>query len=93
MPFGEFLEDSPTVLFVSTHVLMIGIGIWAIVRTRSRSAAISNALWLYLASQPVFLAFFAGLITLKMTVVTEQTLIIAMVIWLALGSQRVASRV
>ena len=34
MPFGEFLEDFPTAVFVSTHVLMLGLGIWAIVRTR-----------------------------------------------------------
>ncbi len=93
MPIGNFLDSIPVVLFVVTHILMIGIGIWTIIRTRGRSVAISNALWLYVASQPGFLAFFAGLITLKLAVVTEQTLIIAMVIWLTLGSQRDATRV
>jgi len=93
MPFGEFLEDFPTVLFVSTHVLMLGLGVWAMVRTRGRSAVVSNALLLYVVSQPLFFAYWAGLLTLKMTVVTEQTLVMAMVIWLALGSQRDAARV
>jgi hypothetical protein len=92
MPFGEFLEDFPAVLFVATHVLMVAIGIWAIVRTRGRSPVIASAMWLYVASQPLFLAFWAGLITLKMTAVTEQTLMMAMVIWLVLGTQRAASR-
>ncbi|MQA00719.1 MAG: hypothetical protein GEU80_15580 [Dehalococcoidia bacterium] len=88
MPFGEFLEDFPSVLFVLTHVAMVGIGVWAIVRTWARSPAISKALWLYLASQPVFFAFWAELITLKMAAVTEQALIILMVVWLVLGTGR-----
>ena len=92
MPFGVFLEDFPAVLFVATHVLMVGIGVWAIVRTRGQSPVVASALWLYVASQPVFFAFWAGLITLKMTAVTEQTLIMVMVIWLALGTHRITSR-
>jgi hypothetical protein len=93
MPFGEFLEDFPTALFVLTHVAMVGIGVWAIVRTRGRSRVVGNALWLYLASQPVFFAFWAGLITLKMAAVTEQTLIMAMVVWLTVGTLRGAPRI
>lgn len=93
MPFGEFLEDFPAILFVSTHVLMVGIAVWAIVRTRVGAPVIAKALGLYLASQPVFFAFWAGLITLKMAAVTEQTLIMLMVLWLAFGFQRDATRV
>jgi len=93
MPFGEFLEDFPSVLFISTHVVMLGIGLWAIVRTREHSPVLGKALWLYLASQPIFLAFWAGAITLKMTAVAEQTLIMVMVIWLAIGTQRAKSLV
>ena len=92
MPVGEFLEDFPTVLFVAAHVMMVGIGVWAIVRTRGHSPVLGKALWLYVASQSVFFAFWAGLITLKLTAVSEQTLIMVMVIWLALGTERVASR-
>jgi hypothetical protein len=92
MPFGEFLEDFPTALFVLTHVAMVGIGVWAIVGTRDQNPTISKALWLYLASQPVFFAFWAELITLKMAAVTEQTLVMLMVVWLVLGTQRAAAR-
>jgi|GEM_PF-3449649 len=92
MPFGEFLEEFPAALFVVTHVLMLGLGVWAMVRTRGRSTTVSNALLLYVVSQPVFFAYWAGLITLKVTVVTEQTLIMAMVVWIVLGIRREADR-
>jgi uncharacterized membrane protein len=35
--------------------------------------------WLYAASQVIFLAFFGGVITMKMAVLIEQTLIVVMV--------------
>jgi hypothetical protein len=92
MPFGAFLDNFPAALFVAAHVLMLGLGVWAMVRTRGRSVAISTALLLYVISQPVFFAYWAGLITLKMTAVAEQTLIMLMVVWIVLGLQRDSSR-
>ncbi|MEX1023123.1 MAG: hypothetical protein WD058_08235 [Dehalococcoidia bacterium] len=92
MPLGEFLEDFPGVLFVAIHVVMVGIGLWAIFRLREEHPVAARALWLYVAVHPVFWAFWAGLITLKAAAVTEQTLIMAMVVWIALGARRAASR-
>lgn len=40
----------------------------------------SSAFWLYVASQIIFLAFFGGLLTLKMSVLLEQTLGLLMVL-------------
>ena len=84
MPFGTFLDMFPSLLFVGAHVAFIAIGLWAIRRVSPAASWLAGPLWLYVISQPVFLAFFGGLITLKMAVLTEQTLLVVMVGWLAL---------
>ena len=86
MPFGTFLNNFPTPLFVGAHIVMLAIGLWAIMRLRATRPEISGLLWLYVISQPVCLAYFAKIITIRTAVLTEQTLIVAMVIWLALGA-------
>jgi len=89
MPYGEFLENFPAGLFVSIHVVMLFVGLWAIMRSSRAKAAIAAPLWLYVASQPLFLLFWAGAITLKLTAVAEQTLMVVMVVWLALRTSSV----
>jgi uncharacterized membrane protein len=73
MPLGTFLDSMPAILFIGAHVLFLAVAIWA---ARSASAP---AFWLYAASQLIFLAFFGGVITMKMAVLIEQTLIVIMV--------------
>ena len=86
MPFGTFLDMFPSLLFVGAHIAFIVIGAWAIRRSTPGASWLAGPLWLYVISQPVFLAFFGGLITLKMAVLTEQTLLVVMVGWLAMRS-------
>jgi hypothetical protein len=73
MPLGTFLDSMPALLFIAAHVLFLGVAIWAV------RAASAPLFWLYAASQVIFLAFFGGVITMKMAVLIEQTLIVVMV--------------
>ena len=84
MPFGGFLDQLPVVLFVAAHVAFLVVAIWAIRRTGS--AAWAPAFILYAAAQLVFLAVFGGMLTLKMGVLIEQTLMASLVVWIALRS-------
>lgn len=92
MPFGGFLDDFPTALFVGIHVMMIPVGLWAIWRTSKAKVKLAAPLWLYVASQPLFLLYWADVLILKITAVLEQTLIIIMIVWLAAIAGRVKSR-
>ena len=83
MPIGSFLESFPSALFIAAHLLFLGLGLWAWKRTSARPW-LANAFWLYVVSQPVFLAFFGGAVTMKMAVLVEQTLMAAMVLAIAL---------
>ncbi len=71
--------------------MMILVGLWAVRRAGKGSSKLAAPLWLYVASQPLFLLFWADVLTLKMTAVAEQTLIVVMIIWLAVGASRVGS--
>lgn len=88
MPFGTFLEMFPPALFIAAHIAFIVVGLWAISRVRSNQPGLVGPLWLYVVSQPVFIAFLLGVITVKMAVLTEQTLIVVMVGWLAISAGR-----
>lgn len=88
MPLGGFLDELPTALFVAAHVMFLAIGIWAIRRTGAAGLAFSRALVLYATAQVVFLGVFGGALTLKMGVLTEQTLMVALVIWIAVRATR-----
>jgi hypothetical protein len=78
MPLGSFLDSMPALLFIAAHVLFLGVAIWAV------RAASAPLFWLYAASQVIFLAFFGGVITMKMAVLIEQTLIVVMVAMLTM---------
>ena len=84
MPFGKFLDDLPTVLYVVAHVAFLGIGLWLWALARGDKLEWAWALLLYAASQVVFFGFFAKWITLKMAVLTEQMLMVAMVVVIVL---------
>ena len=82
MPIGGFLDSFPTMLFVAAHVLFLGVGIWAMRRAAQAKLPFSSAFWLYIVSQVGFLAVFGGVLTLKMGVLLEQTLILIFVLLL-----------
>jgi len=82
MPIGGFLDSLPTMLYVAAHVLFLAVGIWAWKKATDAKQPFASAFWLYVASQIVFLAFFGGVITMKMAVLLEQTLIVIMVFYI-----------
>lgn len=82
MPFGAFLDSLPSTLFIAAHVLFLALGVWAV--RRAGTAPFASAFWLYAGSQIFFLAFFGGVLTMKMAVLVEQTLIAVMVAAIAL---------
>ncbi|MSQ22528.1 MAG: hypothetical protein EXR53_04375 [Dehalococcoidia bacterium] len=84
LPVGKFLDDLPKAVYVVTHVLFLGIGVWLWARARGNDLPYSEALLLYSISQIVFFGYFANLITMKMAVLAEQTLMIVMVLWIIL---------
>ena len=92
MPVGTFLEAFPVQIFIAAHIALVGLGLWAIQRTKSSAPWVTGPLWLYVVSQPVFLLFFAGWITRPMAVFTEQMLMMVMVIWIALNATKGGAR-
>ena len=83
MPIGEFLDTFPTMLYVAAHVVFLIVGIWAWKKASGNKAPSAAAFLLYVASQVVFLCFFGGVITMKMAVLVEQTLMVILVIYIA----------
>ena len=81
--FGGFLDAWPKALFVLAHLAFLAVGI--VLWLQASLANQSVALALYIVSQLGFLAFFANLITMKMAVLVEQMLMLAMV-WLLAGA-------
>lgn len=81
-PIGDFLEAIPSMVFVSIHLIFLLIGIWAIWKANKAKLPYKMAFWLYALTQAFFLAHFGGILTLKMVVVLEQTLVVIMVIWI-----------
>ena len=84
--FGGFLDTWPKALYVLAHVafLVVGIVLWR--QAAAASPSLATALALYVVSQLVFLVFFANLITMKMAVLVEQMLVLAMVYLVATAS-------
>jgi hypothetical protein len=91
MPIGGFLDALPAPLFVLVHLFELGLGVFAVWRLAPRGTQ-GWAFALYAASQVVFLAFFSGIITLKMAVLLEQMMIMGLVIWL-LAAREITSPV
>ncbi|MBI4339127.1 MAG: hypothetical protein HY680_04145 [Chloroflexi bacterium] len=87
MPIGGFLDDLPKALFILAHLVFLVVGLWAIRRLTQAKQSYAAALWLYIASQVVFLGFFGGVITLKMAVLIEQTLLVILVVWIAIKAK------
>ena len=83
MPVGGFLESFPALVFIVAHVLFLGIGVWAMRRAAQAGLPFASAFWLYIVSQVGFLGFFGGILTLKMAVLIEQTLILIFIILIA----------
>ena len=82
-PIGGFLDSLPSALYISCHVLFLAVGIWAARKSGAANLLYAPAFWLYVVSQLVFLLFFGGVITMKMAVLTEQTLMVILVIWIS----------
>ena len=82
MPIGSFLDSLPTMLYVAAHIVFLLVGLWAWKKATDNKLPFASAFWLYIASQVVFLTFFGGIITVKMAVLLEQTLIVIMVIYI-----------
>ena len=91
MPIGGFLEEFPSLLFISAHLVFLGVAVWVVKRTTASGARYASAFWLYAASQVLFLSFFGGVLTMKMTVLLEQTLIVIMALWIAISPKAAAS--
>ncbi|MSQ33362.1 MAG: hypothetical protein EXR60_02930 [Dehalococcoidia bacterium] len=84
LPLGKFLDDLPKTLYVVAHIVFLAIGVWLWPRARGDALPYSEALLLYTLSQIVFFGYFANWITLKMAVLAEQTLMVAMVLVIVL---------
>ena len=89
MPIGGFLDELPSIMFVGAHVVFLLVGLWAIKKATGNQAGYAWAFLLYVVSQVIFLGFFGGILTMKMAVLLEQTLIVIMVIWVAAASKSV----
>jgi hypothetical protein len=83
-PIGGFLDRLPTLLYVAAHVGFLAVGMWLWLRADDHGLPYSGALLLYAASQVPFLAFFGRAITMKLAVLTEQTLMFVMVLVIVL---------
>lgn len=82
--FGGFLDTMPAWLFISAHILFLGIGLWAAKTAMDKKVKYAKAFWLYSLVHVGFLSFFLlGAMTFKMAVFVEQMLIVVMVIWIA----------
>src|SRR5262245_6347678 len=83
-PAGRFLDDLPDALYALAHVMFLAVGAWLLVRANDNSLPYAGAFALYIVSQVGFLAFFAKLVTMKMAVLLEQTLVFAMLLLIVL---------
>ena len=82
MPIGGFLDSVPSIMYVGAHVIFLLVGLWAFKIAFDKASKFAAAFWLYVTSQIVFLAYFDGIITMKMGVLVEQTLMVTMVAWI-----------
>jgi len=67
------------------------VGVWAANQVSRARAAFAAVMWLYALSQVVFLAYFGGAITMKMAVLTEQTLMLGIIAVIATRSRAAAT--
>ena len=87
MPFGDFLDTLPVAMFMVIHAVLLIIGLWAYKKTSMSKLKYAQAFLLYSLVHVNFLAALAGFYTLKMGIVIEQVLILAMVLWIVMSSK------
>lgn len=87
MPIGTFLDTLPTGLFVGAHLLFLAIGIWAALKAAKNRLPYASAFWLYVVVHLGFLGYLFGFLTIRMSVLLEQMLILAMVLWIVTKAQ------
>ena len=87
MPIGTFLDTLPPALFIVAHIIFLSVGVWAVTKAAKNKLSYAPAFWLYVVVHIGFLAFFAGIFTLKMSVLLEQALILVMVIWISMKAR------
>ena len=87
MPIGTFLDAFPPALFIVAHIIFLLVGVWAATKAAKNKLKYAPAFWLYVIVHLGFLAFFAGIFTLKMSVLLEQALILIMVLWISMKAQ------
>ena len=83
LPLGGFLDRVPSGLYAAAHVMFLAVGVWLLTQVGGLGSAYSAAFALYALSQVGFLAYFGHLITMKTAVLTEQTLVLVMVLLIA----------
>ena len=91
MPIGGFLDGLPQWLLSVAHGIMLLIGLWAFWHVKTAKVKWALAFLLYVLSQAVFIAFFAGAFVTRMAILLEQTLVVIMVVWIALKAGKKAS--
>ena len=84
MPIGNFLDSLPSALYIAAHILFIIAGFWAMKKSKENNQKFASLFWLYIITQMFFLGFFGGIITMKMAVLLEQTLMVIMVLGISL---------
>jgi hypothetical protein len=87
MPVGTFLDSLPTALYVAAHIIFIVAGFWAIKKAKENHYHFASLIWLYIITQFFFLAYFGGIITMKMAVLLEQTCMVIMVLLMSSRKQ------
>ena len=92
MPIGGFLEQFPSIMFIGAHVAFLAVGLWALWRATGTGASYAWAFGLYAASQVIFLGYFGGVLTMKMAVLLEQTLIVVLVLWIVASPRLISSQ-
>lgn len=88
MPLGTFLDSFPTALFVTVHILLLLVGLWAAKKAMDMKLPYASAFCLYPIVHIGFLAYFGGFFTFKMAVFLEQVLIVSMVVWIVSKAQK-----
>jgi hypothetical protein len=57
MPFGTFLDSFPPALYIVIHLILLSVGVWAVMKAKSKQLKYASAFWLYVV---VHLGFFSA---------------------------------
>ena len=89
MPFGEFLNNFPSGLFIAVHILLFFFGVWITMKASRIQLPYAQAFWLYPVVHLGFLAYLTGIFDIKMSVFLEQILMFVMMLWIITKAQGV----